>query len=54
MPEMGHTREDLTKRPVKFWSVLSYLVIYDPASDPLSVIAIIHGAQDVETILKNQ
>lgn len=31
-PGMGHTREDLTDRPVKFWSVYSYLVVYDPAS----------------------
>ncbi|MCC7415591.1 MAG: type II toxin-antitoxin system RelE/ParE family toxin [Acidobacteria bacterium] len=54
MPEMGHVREDLTERPVKFWSVFSYLVIYDPASDPLSIIAIVHGARDVESVLKNQ
>ena len=27
---IGHTREDLTSRPVKFWSVYSYLVVYDP------------------------
>ena len=25
-PGIGHTREDLTERPVKFWSVFSYLV----------------------------
>lgn len=54
MPGMGHTREDLTARPVKFWSVFSYLVVYDPASVPLEVVAIIHGARDVETLLKNQ
>lgn len=24
MPEMGHTRADLTVRPLKFWSVYSY------------------------------
>jgi plasmid stabilization system protein ParE len=33
MPEIGHTREDLTARPVKFWGVYSYLVVYDPASN---------------------
>ena len=53
MPEMGHTREDLTRRPVKFWSVFSYLLVYDPESKPLTVIAVLHGARDVEQLLKN-
>ena len=53
MPAMGHTREDLTDRPLKFWSVSSYLVVYDPASSPLAVIAVLHGARDVEKLLKS-
>ena len=53
MPEMGHTRADLTVRPVKFWSVYSYLVVYDPAGAPLTVVAVLHGARDVENILKS-
>ncbi len=53
MPGMGHTREDLTARPVKFWSVYSYLVVYDPESSPLTVIAVLHGARDIEQILKD-
>ena len=52
-PGIGHRREDLTARPVKFWSVSSYLVVYDPASAPLSIIAVLHGARDVERLLKN-
>jgi len=53
MPAMGHTREDLTERPVKFWSVYSYLVVYDPASSPLTVMAVLHGARDVKNFLKS-
>ena len=53
MPAIGHARDDLTTRPVKFWSVYSYLVVYDPASSPLTVIAVLHGARDVENILKS-
>lgn len=53
MPAMGHTREDLTERPLKFWGVYSYLVVYDPASSPLTVIAVLHGARDVEKLLKS-
>lgn len=52
-PEIGHRREDLTARPVKFWSVYSYLVVYDPASTPLSVIAVLRGSRDVERLLKD-
>ena len=52
-PEIGHKREDLTTRPVKFWSVYSYLIVYDPATAPLSILAVLHGAQDVERLLKN-
>lgn len=29
-PGAGHTREDLTSRPYRFWPVFQYLVIYDP------------------------
>ena len=53
MPGMGHTRADLTVRPVKFWSVYSYLVVYDPASTPLTVVAVLHGTRDVENISKS-
>ena len=52
-PGMGHIRADLTVRPLKFWSVFSYLVVYDPASTPLTVVAVLHGARDVENILKS-
>ncbi len=52
-PRIGHTREDLTDRPVKFWSVFSYLVIYNPVSDPLEIVSVVHGARDIGQLLKN-
>ena len=51
-PGIGHTREDLTEKPVKFWSVYSYLIVYDPATRPLTVLAILHGARDLTRVLK--
>jgi hypothetical protein len=36
---------------VKFWNVYSYLVVYDPASTPLTIVAILHGARDIERLL---
>jgi toxin ParE1/3/4 len=52
-PEMGHRREDLTARRAKFWSVYSYLIVYDPASVPLTIFAVLHGARDIERLLKD-
>ena len=52
-PEIGHTRQDLTTRPVKFWGVYSYLIVYDPASRPLTIAAVLHGARDLERLLGN-
>ena len=51
-PGLGHSRHDLTDRPLRFWSVYSYLVVYDPESRPLTIIAVLHGAQDVKKLLK--
>ena len=53
-PGLGHSRQDLTDRPLGFWSVFSYLVVYDPESRPLTIIAALHGARDVEKLLKRR
>lgn len=47
-PGLGHVREDLTSRPVKFWPVYSYLVVYDPETRPIQIIRVLHGMRDVE------
>jgi antitoxin ParD1/3/4/toxin ParE1/3/4 len=51
MPGLGHTREDLTERPVRFWPVGRYLVIYRPDRTPIDIIAVLHGARDVPRVL---
>src|SRR5262245_18853196 len=53
-PGIGHTRSDLTERPLKFGSVYSYLVVYDPESRPLTIVAVLHGARDVELLLNRK
>ena len=50
-PTAGHLREDLTTRPVRFWPLYSYLIVYDPESNPTRVLRVLHGMQDVEKIL---
>ena len=49
-PQAGHVRQDLTARPVRFWTVPrfpSYVIVYDPDSHPLRIIRILHGAFDI-------
>ncbi len=47
-------RDDLTDEPVKFWSVFSYLIVYDPATQPLGIARVLHGSQDLETMFRDQ
>ena len=40
-PDLGHFRRDLTDRPVRFFAVRgTYLIVYDPVTQPLEVIRI--------------
>lgn len=50
-PGLGHRREDLTDKPVLFWPVYSYLIIYNPATEPLEIVRILHGTQDLPRLL---
>ena len=50
-PGAGHLREDLTDKPVKFWSVFSYLIIYNPAAQPVEILRVVHGNRDVADLL---
>ncbi len=53
-PEAGHRRTDLTKAPVKFWQVFSYLIIYDPKAQPLGIARVLHSALDLEAMFRKQ
>jgi plasmid stabilization system protein ParE len=53
-PLCGRTREDITKLPLRFWTVQAfpnYIIVYDPKSKPLRIICILHGSRDVPAIL---
>jgi plasmid stabilization system protein ParE len=51
-PGAGHFRPDLTDQPVKFWSVFSYLIVYDPMRRPLGIARVLHAAQDLKTLFQ--
>jgi plasmid stabilization system protein ParE len=50
-PELGHAREDLPEPLLRFWPVGSYLVIYLGGSQPIEIVAVVHGARDVPTVI---
>ena len=50
-PRMGHTRQDLTEREVRFWPVGSYLIVYRERTEGLQVLAILHGARDIPEVM---
>ncbi len=50
-PQAGHLRPDLTAAPVKFWSVFSYLIIYDPDARPVTIVRILHASRDIAALL---
>jgi len=54
MPGKGHRREDLSKRPVLFWPVRSYQIIYRSSGVPLDIVAVLHGKRNIRRILKKR
>jgi len=53
-PQAGHMREDLTDKPLKFWSVYRYLIVYNPNASPIEIVAVFHGARDVPVLLDDR
>lgn len=51
-PNIGHYREDLTSRAVRFFPVYSFMIVYLSGSSPVEVARIFGTAQDVESILR--
>lgn len=49
--QVGHRREDLTSAPVLFYRVWSFMVVYNPDSEPVEIIRVLHGARDLKTLL---
>ncbi len=50
-PGIGRRREDLTDKPVLFWPVGSYLIIYRRAAKSVDIVRVLHGAIDIASRL---
>jgi plasmid stabilization system protein ParE len=45
-PKTGHSRADLTSRPLRFHIVRDYVIAYAPDEKPLVMIAVLHGRRN--------
>jgi|SRR5579875_1533541 len=54
MPRQGHERKDLTHRPVLFFPLYSFLVVYEPNSTPLRILAVLRGSRNLKRLLKGR
>jgi toxin ParE1/3/4 len=52
-PGMGHGRKDLAEgRPVLFWPVRDYLIIYRADHKPIEIVTVVRGSRDVPALLE--
>ena len=54
MPGLGHRREDLTDRPLRFWTVDTYLVLYRAERTPIEIVAVTRGGRDIPRLLRRR
>jgi antitoxin ParD1/3/4 len=53
-PMRGHSRVDLTTRPLRFWTLRrypNYTVVYRSGTAPLEVVAVLHGKRNLQRLL---
>jgi plasmid stabilization system protein ParE len=56
-PLMGTRRPDITRLPVRFWTVSkfpNFVIVYRPETSPLQVIAVLHGKRNLKEVLESR
>jgi plasmid stabilization system protein ParE len=56
-PLRGHTRTDLTSHPLRFWTLPqhpNYSIVYWPDTNPVQIIAVLHGKRNLRRALENR
>ena len=53
-PGLGHVREDLLEPTIRFWPVGAYLILYRAATNPVEILAVVHGVRDVPAIVNRR
>jgi plasmid stabilization system protein ParE len=56
-PLTGTRRLDITRLPVRFWTVTkfsNFVIVHRPETTPLQVIAVLHGMRDLKSVLEGR
>jgi plasmid stabilization system protein ParE len=56
-PRMGTKRQDVTMLPVRFWTMTkfpNYVIVYRSETNPLQVVAVLHGKRDLKEVLEER
>jgi plasmid stabilization system protein ParE len=56
-PMHGHLRQNLTSRPLRFWTLRrypNYSVAYRPDTTPVEIVAVIHGRRNIPRLLRRR
>ena len=53
-PRLGHVRRDVTRKPVLFWPMGCYEIIYDANTQPIIIVAVLHGSRDISKVLRGR
>ena len=54
MPGLGHQRENLLDKRNKFWNIWSYMIVYRWEVTPIQIIAVVHGARDLDAFFTDR
>jgi len=51
-PGAGHARPDLAEdRPILFWPLRDYLILYKPQTDPLQILSVFRWTRDTPHLI---
>jgi plasmid stabilization system protein ParE len=54
-PGIGHRRTDIgSERPLLFWAVSRYLIVYRTSSEETVILAVLHGNRDIPAVLSER
>ena len=56
-PSRGHSRQDLTTRELRFWTLTrypNYTIVYRPETARIQIVAVLHGKRDIGLALRSR
>jgi plasmid stabilization system protein ParE len=54
-PALGHAKIDLTRKPIRFWTLAAYpnyIISYRTMEDGVQILRVVHGRRNLPRVLK--